>query len=100
MPNKNTSISTEGQHSIIVKELRKGPKNTFDLRDEGVVQVSTRVLELRERGVNIVSYWTRVDLNGENRRIGEYALLPGKWKPHKGRVKLAASDEDACRDAD
>lgn len=83
-----------------MKELRKGPKNTFDLRNEGVVQVSTRVLELREKGLNIVSYWSRVDFNGENRKIGEYALLPGKWKHREGRVKIPANFEDACRDAD
>ena len=90
-------LTTETQHRVILEQLRGTPKTTFDLRDQGIVQVPVRVSELRASGFNIVSYWSEVEQDGRKHRIGTYALLACKWKKPAGRAKLAANFEEACR---
>lgn len=97
MTNQPRKLSTKSQHKIILEQIQQVPKNTFDLRDQGIVQVPTRVSELRDQGHNIISFWSYVEQDGEERRIGAYVKLLGKWKKPKGRVKLAASLEEALK---
>lgn len=52
-----------------------------------ILMPATRVFELRERGVEIITHW-REDTTPEGRshRVAEYVLMPGKKKaPTKNR---------------
>jgi len=45
--------ATEAQRERILQALRAGPKNTEQLRQLGIFQTSTRILELRRRDYDI-----------------------------------------------
>ena len=47
------SSVTEAQHDRILDALWNGPKTSHELRCIGIYQVSTRILELREKGFAI-----------------------------------------------
>lgn len=97
MTNQRKKLSSKSQQEIILEQLKGGAKNTFDLRDKGIVQVPTRVSELRDQGHNIISFWSYIEQDSEELRIGAYVRLSGKWKKPEGRVKLAANLEEALK---
>lgn len=49
------SSATEAQRQRIINALRSSPKNSHELRELGVYQQSTRILELRRKGYRITT---------------------------------------------
>jgi predicted ArsR family transcriptional regulator len=68
------------QRARILDRLRKKPVSTFDARrDLDIPHPAVRVQELREAGFNIITEWTREEVQrGRPHRIAKYVLLAGK----------------------
>lgn len=49
------STASEAQRQRIINALRISPKNSHELRELGVYQQSTRILELRRKGFEITT---------------------------------------------
>ena len=74
------STATQAQHERILAMLGVGEKSTFDFRRAGIMQTSTRILELRRRGHNIDTVARRdmFDADGHRHvRVAVYALRGG-----------------------
>lgn len=80
------STATQSQYARLIKLLRRGDKNTFQLRKAGIMSPATRIMELnRKYGFEIVRTELR-DLWDEfgfmHVRVAVYALLSEPGTPH------------------
>jgi len=70
--------SREGQRLAILNYLQEhGSLTTLQARDElGIMSPASRVLELREQGYRIITYWTTSeDRTGTKHREAKYVLF-------------------------
>jgi hypothetical protein len=75
---RSRSTATEAQRERILAMLRTGEKSTFDFRRAGIMQSSTRIFELRQRGYCILTVARRdmFDADGyRHERVAVYALI-------------------------
>jgi Helix-turn-helix domain len=70
--------STNTQCRRLREALARFPINTFEAsRYLDIYHAPARVMQLRKRGENIVTYWQRVETEaGVKHRVGEYVLIP------------------------
>ena len=73
----NTRTDTEAQLSRVLTVLRCGATTTVQLvREHDILHPPARILQLRERGFNIVTVWVNAEtLRGAVHRVGKYVLL-------------------------
>lgn len=77
----NTSITAQCKR--FEAELRQRPVDSDEARHELQIYAPfARVHDLRWKcGLNVQMRWiSKVTVDGAKRRIGQYYLLPGKWK--------------------
>ena len=72
--NGNSSVA---QCARLLMRLRQGPCTTFEgMRDLDVYHVPARILQLRKRGHQIDTIWTRVITEANvAHRVGKYILV-------------------------
>ncbi len=70
--------STKSQCQRLREALARFPVNTFEAsRYLDVYHAPARVLQLRKRGENIVTYWQGIETEaGIKHRVGQYVLIP------------------------
>ena len=84
-------ISAATQQLRTLAALRTGPRTTLELRRlHDILHPAARILELRERGHKIGTFWA-VDLTAEGRphRVARYVLMPrGSIVPTLSATKM------------
>ena len=73
------NTSAAAQRARVLDAVRSGPKSTLQLRrDCDVLSPAARVLELKRRGFDIFTNWTREPTDcGTLHRVAQYVLLHG-----------------------
>ncbi|WP_230209701.1 helix-turn-helix domain-containing protein [Solemya velum gill symbiont] len=80
----NVSSTLEDQRKSIYERLAEGNAlSTLFAREElGIMHPAARIMELRQRGHNIITNWqTETDVTGKSHRIAKYILLHKKEEP-------------------
>lgn len=71
-------MRTNSQQQKILAALQKGSVTTLQARNElFIMSPAARVMELKEQGHHIVTYWT----NAGRVKIAQYVLLSGEVMP-------------------
>jgi hypothetical protein len=67
-------MNARTQREKIIEWLREKPLNTLDARDQlYIMSPATRIFELKERGMNIVT--KKIKVGGNDCEIAQYVLL-------------------------
>jgi len=71
------SNSAADQRQRLLQELRQRPLSTIDARRElDIMHPAARIQELKERGENITTYWSKEPTEcGKLHRVARYVLL-------------------------
>lgn len=70
-----TIIQANSQHEAILNRLKQGKATAWQLHQLGIIAVSSRIRELRQRGFDIeCTMQPRTNAQGKKIRIGIYTL--------------------------